>query len=693
MKILNRKNQEVEFDKSRIVNAITEAMKASNQSRYIYLAEPMANRVEVLLSQKHINDNKAIEIDEVQNYVENEIMSAGLFETAKAYILYRASRDTSRSVSSLTEEVGDLFDAYLDEADWRIQENSNMSYSINGLNNYVREKFTKRYWLYKKYSQRVRDAHLDGKLHIHDLGFLGPYCAGWDCRLILIGGFGGVASKPEFDPPKHLGAFLGQIVNSTFTTQGETAGAQAWTSVDTYAAPFIRYDNLTYEQVKQEVQEYVCQMNVPTRVGFQCPFSNQTDDIVCPDSLKNEHVIIGGEYMPETYGEFQKEMDMFNKAFCEVMLEGDSKGRVFTFPIPTINITNNIDWDSEVVNLFMDMSAKYGNVNFSNYVNSDLSPDDALSMCCRLKLDLSELRKRGGGLFGSNPLTGSIGVVTINMPRLGYESSNEEEFFINLREMMDIAKESLEVKRKIIELNSDRGMYPYSTKYLRKAKMDSGSYWSNHFSTIGLIGMNECLLNLFGYDITTKEGQEFAIKTLTFMRDVIREYQEETGHVYNLEATPGEGACYSLAIIDKKKYPDIITAGTNNPYYTNSTQLPVNFTDDIFEYVELQEELQTLYTGGTTITLYLGESKPDSQACKQLIKSLCENYKIPYVALSPIFSICEDHGYFAGEVETCPICGERNEIWQRVVGYLRPRSNFNIGKQEESNERKNFKIK
>ncbi len=532
-------------------------------------------------------------------------------------------------------------------------------------------------------------------MHIHDLGFFGPYCAGWDLRQVLIKGFGGVSGKVESKPAKHLRSFLGQVANSTFTTQGESAGAQAWSSFDTYCAPFIRYDGISYASVKQALQEFIFSLNVPTRVGFQCPFSNLTFDIVPPRTLSNENVIIGGKVMPEKYGDFQEEMDIFNSAFCDVMMEGDSKGRVFTFPIPTINITKDFNWDSPVVEKFMEITCKYGVPYFSNYINSDLSPEDALSMCCRLRLDTSELRKRGGGLFGSNPLTGSIGVVTINLPRLAYQSGSESEFRTRLWQQMNIAKNSLEIKRKIIEEQTSKGLYPYSANYLEDVKKKTGSYWFNHFNTIGLIGMNEACLNLLGKDcdLTTEEGQRFAVDTLNFMRDTIKEIQDETGHYYNLEATPAEGTSYRLAKKDIERYPDIITAGETVPYYTNSTQLPVRFTEDIFETLELQDELQSLYTGGTVLHLYLGEEVKDTSTAKSLIKKVFTKYKLPYISLTPTFSICNNHGYISGEHFECPECGAETEVWSRVVGYLRPVQNYNTGKREEYRERKKYVIK
>ena len=587
-----------------------------------------------------------------------------------------------------------MFSEYLNDRDWQISENANIQKSINGLNNYVREAFTKNYWLHEIYPDEIRNAHLSGDIHIHDLGFFGPYCAGWDLQQILLNGFGGVPGKVESKPPKHLHSFLGQIVNSTFTTQGESAGAQAWSSFDTYCAPFIRYDQLDCKTVRQALQEFIFNLNVPTRVGFQCPFSNLTFDIIAPRTLKTQHVIIGGNYMPEMYGEFQAEMDLFNLAFCDVMMSGDSKGRVFTFLIPTINVTKDFAWDSPVVDKFMEITCKYGIPYFSNYVNSDLSPEDALSMCCRLRLDTKELRKRGGGLFGSNPLTGSIGVVTINLPRLAYVSKNESEFFVRLWQQINIATNSLEIKRKVIEEQTGKGLYPYSANYLHSVHQKTGFYWYNHFNTIGLIGMNEACQNLFGAncDLTTQQGQQFAIKTLNYMRGEIKEIQDRTGHYYNLEATPAEGTSYRLAKKDKERYADIITAGENVPYYTNSSQLPVGFTDNIFETLDLQDELQSLYTGGTVLHLYLGEEIKDISTAKRLIQKIFTRYKLPYISLTPTFSICSDHGYLPGEQENCPECGTPTEIWGRVVGYLRPIRNFNKGKREEYALRKKYVI-
>lgn len=639
---------------------------------------------------------KIADVEEIQDFVEKVLIERGHAKTAKAYILYREKRRAARESNALIGATIDMFSDYLDDKDWQIKENANTQKSINGMNNYVRETFTKQYWLHEVYPQEVREAHTGGAFHIHDLGFFGPYCAGWDLKQLLSDGFGGVPGKVESSPANHLRSFLGQVVNSTFTTQGETAGAQAWSSIDTYCAPFIRYDNMTKKEVKQALQEFIFNINVPTRVGFQCPFSNLTFDIVVPRTLKDEAVIVGGKVRRETYGEFQEEMDLFNECFCEVMLEGDAHGRVFTFPIPTINVTGDFDWDSPVVNRFMEITCKYGIPYFSNYINSDLSPEDALSMCCRLRLDTKQLRKRGGGLFGSNPMTGSIGVVTINLPRIGYLSKSEGEFKARLWQMVMMAKSSLEIKRKIIEHQTERGLYPFSAHYLRNVKMRTGQYWYNHFNTIGILGMNEALLNFYGdgTDLTTKKGQEFAVSIMNYLRGLMTEIQEETGHFYNLEATPAEGTSYRLAELDKKKYPDIICAGDGDvAYYTNSTQLPVGFTDDIFETMDLQDELQSLYTGGTVLHLYLGERISDVEVAKKLIRKVFTNYKLPYISLTPTFSICQEHGYLDGEQFTCPECGKDTEVWSRVVGYLRPVQNFHKGKKKEYDERIKYQIR
>lgn len=690
--IVKRDRTTVPFKKEKIVLAIFKAAVAVGGSDFA-TAEKLGDEV-VALAEKRYPGGIA-DVEGIQDIVEKVLIENGHAKTAKAYILYREKRRSAREANALIGATIDMFGEYLNDRDWQINENANTQKSINGLNNYVREAFTKNYWLHEIYTDEIREAHLSGDIHLHDLGFFGPYCAGWDLRMLLTDGFGGIPGKVDSKPPKHLRSFLGQIVNSTFTTQGESAGAQAWSSFDTYCAPFIRYDKMDLKSVKQALQEFIFNLNVPTRVGFQCPFSNLTFDITPPSTLKDQNVIIGGKLMEETYGDFQEEMNMFNMAYCDVMMEGDAKGRVFTFPIPTINVTKEFAWDSPVVEKFMEITCKYGVPYFSNYINSDLSPEDALSMCCRLRIDTSELRKRGGGLFGSNPLTGSIGVVTINLPRIAYLSKTESEFFLRLWQQMNIAKNSLEIKRKVVEDQTEKGLYPYSARFLKDVKNKTGSYWYNHFNTIGLIGLNEACINLLGEDndITTPAGQTFSIKTLNYMRDMIKEIQDETGHYYNLEATPAEGTSYRLAKKDVERYPGIITAGEDVPYYTNSSQLPVGFTDDIFETLELQDELQSLYTGGTVLHLYLGEEIKDTEVAKKLLKNIFTRFKLPYISFTPTFSICNDHGYISGEHFTCPDCGAETEVWSRVVGYLRPVKNYNTGKKEEYKLRKKYVIK
>lgn len=576
-----------------------------------------------------------------------------------------------------------LVEGYLKQLDWKVNENSNMAYSIQGLNNYIASEISKQYWLNKIYTADIRNAHLNGDIHIHDLNIISVYCVGWDLKDLLTEGFTGVKGKIESAPAKHFRTALGQIVNFMYTMQGEAAGAQAFSNFDTLLAPFISYDNLDYTQVKQAVQEFVFNMNVPTRVGFQTPFTNITMDLTVPSYYAEQPVIIGGELQERTYKEFQKEMDMLNKAFFEIMMEGDNSGRVFTFPIPTYNITKDFDWDNENISGLWEMAAKYGIPYFSNFINSDMSPEDARSMCCRLRIDNRELEYRGGGLFGSNPLTGSVGVVTVNLPKIAEISKTKGEFLDILSQKMKIAKESLEIKRKLLEDLTDKDLYPYTKFYLRDIKSRFGVYWKNHFSTIGLIGMNEACLNLLGDDIGSFRGKQFALDVMDFMRAKIVEFQKETGNNYNLEATPGEGTSYRLAKLDREKYP----------YYTNSTQLPVNYTDDIFEVLDHQDDLQTKYTGGTVVHIYAGERIQSKETMKNLVKKICNNYHLPYFTFSPTFSTCPNHGYIAGEHFTCPECGSSCEVYSRVVGYIRPVQQWNKGKKKEFADRKEFKIK
>lgn len=617
--------------------------------------------------------------------MEKTMGKGSVVDLSTTRMLTGMSIDAYNSIQAKVEEANvNLVDSYLRKLDWKVNENSNMSYSIQGLNNYIASEISKTYWLNKVYPEHIKNAHVNGDIHIHDLNIISVYCVGWDLKDLLTEGFRGVVGKIESAPAKHFRTALGQIVNFMYTMQGEAAGAQAFSNFDTLLAPFIRYDKLNYEQVKQAIQEFVFNMNVPTRVGFQTPFTNITMDLTVPSYYADQAVIIGGECQEETYKEFQNEMDMLNKAFFEVMMAGDSAGRVFTFPIPTYNITKDFDWDNRNLDGLWEMAAKYGIPYFSNFINSDMSPEDARSMCCRLRIDNRELEYRGGGLFGSNPLTGSVGVVTINLPKIADSVQSKGEFLEKLSKNMEIAKESLEIKRKLLEDLTDKDLYPYTKFYLRDIKARFGVYWKNHFSTIGLIGMNEACINLLGDDIGSFRGKQFALEVMDFMRAKIVEFQEETGNNYNLEATPGEGTSYRLAKLDKKhKYP----------FYTNSTQLPVNYSDDIFEVLDHQDDLQTKYTGGTVVHIFAGERISNIETMKNLVKKVCNNYKLPYFTFSPTFSTCPNHGYVAGEHFTCPTCGADCEVYSRVVGYIRPVKQWNKGKKIEFNTRKTFVVK
>ena len=635
-------------------------------------------------------------MEEIQDIVERVLLDSPFYKTAKAYILYREQHAQLRALAAKASI--DLVENYLQEMDWKIQENSNMCYSLQGLNNYISSDITSEYWLNRIYPPEIREAHRQGDFHLHDLSLLSVYCVGWGLKDLLTQGFKGVAGKVESSPPRHLGSALGQIVNFFYTLQGEAAGAQAISNFDTLLAPFVRYDGLNYKEVKQALQEFVFNINIPTRVGFQTPFTNITLDLKVSPIFERQEVIVGGEPQKETYGEFQPEMDMINRAFAEVMMEGDAKGRVFTFPIPTYNITREFDWDNPNLDALWRMTGKYGIPYFSNFVNSDMSPEDARSMCCRLRLDNRELIKRGGGLFGSNPLTGSIGVVTINLPRIGYLAKTEEEFFSRLRDLIDLAAQSLSIKRKVLERLTDKNLYPYSRFYLREIKSGTGFYWKNHFSTIGIIGMNEACLNFLGQDIGTENGRAFALRVMDLIREHISMIQEETGDLFNLEATPAEGTSYRLALLDKKRFPDIICANEAEyrqgaePFYTNSTHLPVNYTDDIFETLLLQDELQTRYTGGTVLHVFLGEQVSDTDTVKALVRKIVSGFRLPYFTITPTFSVCPSHGYLAGKQETCPECGQETEVYSRVVGYLRPVKQWNSGKQAEFQLRRNFDV-
>lgn len=591
-----------------------------------------------------------------------------------------------------------LVDDYLKKLDWQVKENSNMTYSIQGLNNYIASEISKNYWLNKIYTPEIKHAHENGDIHIHDLNIISTYCVGWDLKDLLTEGFTGVDGKIKCAPAKHFRTALGQIVNFLYTMQGEAAGAQAFSNFDTLLAPFVRYDNLDYAQVKQAMQEFIFNLNVPTRTGFQTPFTNITMDLTVPSYYADAPVIIGGELLETTYKDFQHEMNLINKAYFEIMMQGDATGKVFTFPIPTYNITKDFDWENPELEGLWEMTAKYGIPYFSNFINSDMNPEDARSMCCRLRIDNRELQYRGGGLFGSNPLTGSVGVVTINLPRIGYLAKSEAEFFQILCRNMELARESLEIKRKVIEDYTDKNLYPYTKFYLRDIKARFGEYWKNHFSTIGLVGMNEACENFLNKSIGDEEGKEFALKVMDYMRNVISNFQKETGNNYNLEATPAEGTTYRLAKLDKQKFENITCANQKEyetgakPFYTNSSQLPVNYTDDIFELLDNQDDLQTKYTGGTVVHIFAGERVYDTKVIKNLVKKICTNYKLPYFTFSPTFSVCPTHGYVAGEHFSCPECGENCEVFSRVVGYISPVNQWNEGKTEEFKTRKTFNI-
>jgi len=692
-RIVKRNGNEEDFRASKITSAIQRAGEATGEFSYA-TAEKLALRVLNLAQQIAIDRHPTVE--EIQDIVEEVLLTSPYKKTAKAYIIYRDQHDQIREITSKSSV--DLVDQYLKRADWKVNENSNMAFSLQGLNHYISSEISKTYWLNKVYPLRVKEAHYNGDMHIHDLGLISVYCVGWDLQDLLISGFKGASGKMESKPARHLRSALGQIVNFFYTLQGEAAGAQAFSNFDTLLAPFVRYDHLTYEALKQTLQEFVFNVNVPTRVGFQTPFTNITMDLNVPSYFADQSVIIGGKPQNESYKDFQSEMDMFNRAFLEVMLEGDAKGRVFTFPIPTYNITEHFDWDNPNLDLLWEMTAKYGIPYFANFVNSDMQPEDARSMCCRLRIDNRELRSRGGGLFGASPLTGSIGVVTLNLPRLGHVSQSEEHFMAQLEHHMEIAKESLEIKRKILEKFTDDNLYPYLKFFLRSIKNRFGQYWKNHFATIGLVGMNEACLNLFGEDIASPKGHAFAGRVLDFMRDKLMAFQEETGNIYNLEATPAEGVSYSLAKQDKEIYGHIICANEaeyrkgREPFYTNSTHLPVNYSDDIFEVLDLQDELQTRYTGGTVLHGFIGEKIENVAGLKSLIRMICTRYRLPYFTITPTFSVCPSCGYIAGEHGECPTCQSACEVYSRVVGYLRPVQQWNNGKKEEFVKRQTYKI-
>jgi len=692
--IEKRDGRIVEFDSSKITAAITKAGSATGE-----FSEREARKLtlRVLTLAHDLRLGPVPKVEEIQDIVERVLLDSPFYKTAKAYILYREQHAQIRKIT--TRANVDLVNHYIEKLDWKIRENSNMSYSLQGLNNYISSAVTSEYWLNSIYPPEIRQAHAEGDLHIHDLNLLSVYCVGWDLMDLLRQGFKGVEGKVESSPPRHLRSALGQIVNFFYTLQGEAAGAQAISNFDTLLAPFVRYDRLQYREVKQALQEFIFNINIPTRVGFQTPFTNCTLDLHPPAILKNTPVVVGGVERPETYGEFQPEMDAINRAFAEVMLEGDAKGRVFTFPIPTYNLTADFDWANPNLEPVWRMTGKYGIPYFSNFINSDMSPEDARSMCCRLRLDNRELLKRGGGLFGANPLTGSIGVVTLNLPRIGYLSESETDFFARLARQARLAAESLTIKRKVLEQLTDKNLYPYSKFYLREIKQNAGIFWKNHFSTIGIIGMNEACLNFLDQDLTTDPGQTFALRVMDFLRETIAGFQETSGTLFNLEATPGEGTSYRLAMLDKKRFAKIICANEADvrgrgaaPYYTNSSQLPVGYTADLFETLKLQDELQCKYTGGTVLHIFLGEQVKDTVVIRNLVRKIAAHHRLPYFTLTPTFSICPTHGYLDGEQTRCRQCSEATEVYSGMMGYLRPVAQWNRGRPADFGDRTSVHI-
>ncbi len=678
--IRKRDGKLVPYDNFKIANAIFKAAEAVGGKDF-GLALMLAKCVEEAIANKfHSNSIPAVE--EIQDIVEKVLIEQGHARVAKAFILYREQHRRIRTTNDLLLDIANTMDGYLKQEDWRVNENSNVNYSLGGLILHNSGAITANYWLENIYNRDISSAHRNGDIHLHDLSMFSGYCAGWSLRQLIAEGLGGVKGKISSRPPKHLSTLIQQMVNFLGILQNEWAGAQAFSSFDTYLAPFVRVDNLSYSEVKQHIQSFIFGVNTPSRWGSQAPFTNITLDWVVPEDLKNQPAIVGGQPLEQTYGDFQHEMDMVNRAFLEVLIEGDADGRGFSYPIPTYNITKSFNWDSENAQLLFKMTGKYGTPYFQNFINSSLNPGDVRSMCCRLQLDKRELRNRGGGLFGADEFTGSIGVVTINLPRIGFFSSSKDDFYSQLNHFMDLARDSLELKRKVITKLMDQGLFPYTQRYLR--------HWNNHFSTIGLIGMNEATLNFMGKDLTDPAAREFAMEVLQHMRNRLITYQEETGHLYNLEATPGEGTSYRLAKIDKSKFGRMIIPGGDNPYYTNSTQLPVDATDDVFEALEMQNDVQKQYTGGTVFHAHIGESIDDVETCKKLVQKIAYNYEIPYFTLSPVFSICKLHGYLKGRHFSCPNCSEETEVYARIVGYYRPVQNWNPGKKSEFKDREVF---
>ncbi len=686
-RVVKRDGQKVDFDISKISQAITKAFEAQNKEYHPSVIDLIALKVTADFENK-IKDG-FIAVEDIQDSVEQVLIQAGYADIAKAYILYRKNREKIRNMKSTILDYKEIVDSYVKAQDWRVKENATVTYSVGGLILSNSGAITANYWLSEIYDEEIANAHRNADIHIHDLSMLTGYCAGWSLKQLIQEGLGGIPGKITSAPAKHLATLCNQMVNFLGIMQNEWAGAQAFSSFDTYLAPFVKTDNLTYEEVKKCVESFIYGVNTPSRWGTQSPFSNITLDWTVPNDLAELNAIVGGKEMDFKYKDCQKEMDMVNKAFIEVMIEGDANGRGFQYPIPTYSITKDFDWsETENNRLLFEMTAKYGTPYFSNYINSDMQPSDVRSMCCRLRLDLRELRKKSGGFFGSGESTGSVGVVTINMPRIAYLAKDEADFYRRLDKLMDISARSLKVKRTIITKLLDEGLYPYTKRYL-------GTF-NNHFSTIGLVGMNEAGLNAkwLRKDLTHKETQEFTRNVLNHMRERLSDYQEQYGDLYNLEATPAESTAYRLAKHDVAKYPDIITAaeGSGTPYYTNSSHLPVSFTDDVFAALDIQDKLQTLYTSGTVFHTFLGEKLPDWRAAANLVRTIAENYELPYYTISPTYSVCKDHGYLAGEQYTCPICGGKTEVNSRITGYYRPVQNWNDGKAQEFKDRKEYNV-
>ncbi len=684
--VVKRDGQEVDFNIAKITSAITKAFEASGKDFHQSVIDLLALNVTSDFSSK-IKSGK-IAVEDIQDSVENVLIKAGYNDIAKSYILYRKQREKIRNMKATMLDYKSIVDGYLKVADWRVKENSTVTYSVGGLILSNSGAITANYWLSEIYDQEIANAHRNADIHIHDLSMLTGYCAGWSLRQLIEEGLGGVTGKITSSPASHLATLCNQMVNFLGIMQNEWAGAQAFSSFDTYLAPFVKADNLTYREVKKAIESFIYGVNTPSRWGTQAPFSNVTLDWVVPNDLAELNAIVGGKEMNFKYKDCQKEMDMVNKAFIEVMIEGDANGRGFQYPIPTYSITRDFDWsETENNKLLFEMAAKYGTPYFSNYINSDMEPSDVRSMCCRLRLDLRELRKKSGGFFGSGENTGSIGVVTINMPRIAYLAENEADFYKRLDKLLDISARSLKTKRTVITKLMDEGLYPYTKRYL-------GTF-DNHFSTVGLVGMNEACLNAnwIGCDLTDEKAQRFTKEVLTHMRERLSDYQEAYGDLYNLEATPAESTSYRLAKHDKETYPDIKTANENGtPYYTNSSHLPVGYTDDVFSALKIQDELQTLYTSGTVFHAFLGEKLPDWKAAATLVRKIAENHKLPYYTLSPTYSVCKNHGYLAGEQFTCPYCGQKTEVYSRITGYYRPVQNWNDGKSQEYKDRKVYKV-